>query len=513
MGIHFQSLSNQVTNQTYQSNMVKAKIFIIIGASGTLAKVKIVPALWDLFRAHALPKEFHCIAYARSKLTIRDIKNRCANFMTEIETDRGRSLKEDFWKHFSYVRGEYKNIDKAENLTKAIEDTERSVGENVDRIFYIALPASVQAGMISLIKTYWMAKKGTTRIVCEKPYGNDLTTSNELQNQLDNFTEDQICRIDHQLSHEMVKGIMHLRFANRMFSGVWNKDSVSAVLIACKDKSGVRGQAGRSFDEQGIIRDMQNHMFNVMAIVGMEQPDSLGIEHMREAKNNFMRSIRKIDTKDVIIAQYKGKPGAKPSSEEHFSYKDDPSIPPGSKTPTFATIVCHVDNERWEGVPFILMFGKATREDKDEARIQFKEANSRQCKKLFPNVDIVKNEIVFQFKPVEKLCLRTTLKHPGFECEIENHEVDLSYDARFNKPSAVGTYPRVIHSLFADSGQAHFLTKDDVEIAWSLLTPILNEVEEKRLELLSYEHGSRGPAEAPKLCARNGFNFSDTYNW
>ena len=247
-----------------------AKIFVIVGASGYLAKKTVYPALWDLFQQHRLPDHVLMIGYARSKLSVRDIKNRCRDFCTGIGTERGRNRYENFWRLHKYVAGGYNSDrDNGTALARAFEDFEANY-KKCDRIFYLAVPSLTYVSLAEMISRHWKAPKGCTKVALEKPFGMNKQSMKDLEDLLDRyFQEPEICRIDHNLTLDLVDSIMSLRFANRFYKAVWNKENIAAVLITFKEDLGTKGR-GNIFDKTGIIRDiMHNHMLQILSFVGM----------------------------------------------------------------------------------------------------------------------------------------------------------------------------------------------------------------------------------------------------
>ncbi len=183
------------------------------------------------------------------------------------------------------------------------------------------------------------------------------------------FEERELYRIDHYLGKEMVQNLIVLRFANKIFSKIWNRDSIESVMITFKENIGTEGRGGY-FDEFGIIRDvLQNHLMQILSLVAMEPPISNNADEIRNEKVKVLRSIAEIQLDDAILGQYVGNPEGK-TDDARKGYLEDPTVPAGSITPTFAACVLRVRNERWDGVPFILKAGKALNERKAEIRIQ-----------------------------------------------------------------------------------------------------------------------------------------------
>eukprot|EP00105_Crassostrea_gigas_P011810 XP_011427632.1 PREDICTED: glucose-6-phosphate 1-dehydrogenase [Crassostrea gigas] len=395
-------------------------VFVILGASGDLAKKKIYPTLWWLYRDGLVPEKTYFIGYARSKMLMEDIRQKALPFMKVKDSEKQKM--EEFFKVNEYIAGSYDKPDGFAKLNKAIEEK-----GSCNRIFYLALPPSVYETVTLNLKAVCMSKGDKwTRIVVEKPFGKDLESSNQLSNHLGAlFKEEEIYRIDHYLGKEMVQNLMVLRFANKIFSPVWNRDGIASVVISFKEPFGTQGRGGY-FDEFGIIRDvMQNHLLQILTLVAMEKPPSTGAEDIRNEKVKVLKSISQVELDNVVLGQYVGNPEGQ--GDEKQGYLDDPTVPKGSATPTFVTAVLMVKNERWEGVPFILRCGKALNERKAEVRIQFKDVAGD----IFPAGEVKRNELVIRVQPDEAVYLKMMTKSPGMTFGCEETELDLSYKSRY----------------------------------------------------------------------------------
>jgi glucose-6-phosphate 1-dehydrogenase len=276
--------------------------------------------------------------------------------LPEESTPEGKQVCEQldaFLKRCHYVTGQYDRDTDFESLHQSIKQQE-SFHDKPNRLFYMALPPSQFVNVAKEVKNHCYVKNGVNRLIVEKPFGHDLESSRELQRQLSSlFSEEEVYRIDHYLGKEMVKNLLILRFANVFFGAIWSRQYISNVQITFKEAIGTQGRGGY-FDEFGIIRDvMQNHLLQILSIVGMECPVSLNSEDVRDEKVKLLRFIQPLETKDLVLGQY-----TRSEDGQEEGYLDDPTVPKGSKTPTYAVAVLHINNERWDGVPFILKCGK-----------------------------------------------------------------------------------------------------------------------------------------------------------
>eukprot|EP00731_Ephydatia_muelleri_P001953 Em0001g1953a len=453
--------------------------FVVMGASGDLAKKKIYPTLWLLFRGKLLPVGTKIVGYARTHMAIAELREKCVIKAKDSE----RELLDSFWASNSYVSGSYTEADAFAKLDSELKKLEGGA-EVANRLFYLALPPSVFETVTTHIKGAAMSAKGWNRIIVEKPFGKDSDSSAQLTRHLSSvFTEDEIYRIDHYLGKEMVQTLLVLRFANAIFQPLWNRDNIKCVVVSFKEPFGTQGRGGY-FDEFGIIRDvMQNHLLQVLCLVAMEKPVSTSAEDIRDEKVKVLRSVPELKLGDVVLGQY------------------------GSVTPTFATAVLHIKNERWDGVPFILRCGKALNERKAEIRIQFRDVPGD----IFPG-KARRNELVIRLQPNEAMYMKVMMKQPGISFEPIEGELDLTYKNRFKDVTLPDAYERLLLDVFNGS-QAHFVRSDELAEAWRIFTPLLHQIERERVAPIQYPYGSRGPKESDELVSKYGFHYTGTYKW
>ncbi|CAN6238550.1 unnamed protein product [Urochloa humidicola] len=472
---------------------------VVLGASGDLAKKKTFPALFHLFQQGFLQsREVHIVGYARSNLSDDGLRDRIRGYLKGASDEH----VSQFLQLIEYVSGSYDSGEGFQLLNKTISEYETSKNSESGssrRLFYLALPPSVYPSVCKMIRSYCMnpsSHTGWTRVIVEKPFGKDLDSAEELSAELGKlFEEEQLYRIDHYLGKELVQNLLVLRFANRLFLPLWNRDNIANVQIVFKEDFGTEGRGGY-FDQYGIIRDIiQNHLLQVFCLVAMEKPVSLKPEHIRDEKVKVLQSVEPINHEEVVIGQYDG-------------YKDDPTVPDDSNTPTYASIVLRVHNERWEGVPFILKAGKALNSRKAEIRVQFKDVPGDifKCKKQG------RNEFVIRLQPSEAMYMKLTVKKPGLEMATEQSELDLSYGMRYQDVKIPEAYERLILDTIRGD-QQHFVRRDELRAAWEIFTPLLHDIDAGKLKSVSYEPGTRGPREADEMSRRMGYVQTHGYVW
>lgn len=519
-------------------------VFVIFGASGDLAKKKVYPTLWALYKGNLLPKDTIIIGYARSDRTIEQLGKDVEKYV-KLNQEKEGQLWKQFWAINSYLKGSYDQACDFKALNASIESIKTTHKHSyVNRLFYLALPPIVYASVSQLIREHCIPEDSTlesgrtsqnkqvtnhtvavngnqknhtsptvesnnsgwSRVIIEKPFGRDSESSAELSEHLSQlYHEDQIYRIDHYLGKEMVQNLMALRFGNRIFSKTWDRENISSVYITFKEPFGTYGRGGY-FDQFGMIRDvMQNHLLQMLSLVAMERPVSNDPERIRDEKVKVLRCMPPLKGEDLVIGQYVGDEEAE--GEAKSGYRDDPTVPDDSITETYAMATLWVNNERWEGVPFFLRCGKALNERKAEVRIQYKDVPGD----IF-NGQLKRNELVMRVQPGEAVYLKMMTKQPGMSFELEETELDLTYNKRYRDAVLPDAYERLILDVFAGS-QMHFVRSDELAEAWRVFTPVLKEIEANKEQPLPYKFGSRGPKQADHLATKHGYKFYGTYKW
>lgn len=482
-------------------------VIVVFGASGDLAHKKTYPALFSLFNQGFLLPPFKIIGYARSKTDLPSFIQKAVSKIPAVFSNTPKLAH--FCDSLGYVSGQYDQtpdgylelaaqIGEFELPNQQHSQNEQRGGQR--RVFYMALPPSMFIQASKGIKQYLYSKTGQNRLVVEKPFGKDLASAKTLSMALSqDWNESEIYRIDHYLGKEMVKNIMVLRYANIIFDAVWDRKHIDNVQITFKEPFGTEGRGGY-FDEFGIIRDvMQNHLFQILTLIAMEKPQSLNAEHIRDEKVKLMSHILPVNMEDILVAQYttwNGKPG----------YLDDPTVPKGSKTCTFSVVVFFINNERWKGVPFILKCGKALNEQKAEVRIQFKDVDQS----LYPKAN--RNELVIRVQPNESVYMKFTNKTPGLGNDLTTFELDLNYALRMAETRIPDAYESLILDVLKGD-KSNFVRDDELEMAWSIFTPLLNHIESNGVVPHSYPYGSRGPVQLDAFVAKYGFKREEGYTW
>ncbi len=494
-------------------------LMVIFGASGDLARRKLLPALYKLIYQGLLPPNFTVLGYARSDYDDASFRERAQEGVerfADVEFDP--QVWEAFRQHLFYIRGSYTDPEDFRRLAGRIQALEERLDTAHNRLFYLATPPDVYESIATHLGQVKLARPARptswTRLVVEKPFGHDLASAQALNDHLlAIFQEDQIYRIDHYLGKETVQNILVFRFANGIFEPIWNRNYVDHVQITVAESIGVEGRGGY-YDRAGALRDMvQNHMLQLVALTAMEPPVAFDADAVRNQKVNLLRSIRPLRPEEVprytVRAQYAA---GNIDGVELPDYLDEPGVRPDSTTETFVAWKVEIDNWRWSGVPFYLRTGKALPRKISEIAIYFRRAPHL----LFQSDPHLsqrpqRNVLSMRIQPDEGISLEISAKRPGPSVQIQPVHMEFLYGSSFGvaPPDA---YQRLLLDVVRGDSTL-FTRRDEVEVAWDRVTRILEgwhlEEEEARRSGLSfrlptYRAGTWGPAEAGRLLARDG---------
>ena len=481
--------------------------FVIVGASGDLARRKVIPALFALYCQGLLPENIRIVGFARSAYTDAQFRTLVSEYLEcRYRTEHSSSARSyAFLEKCFYCQGQYDAGASFVELQKFLCRLENGIPAS--RLYYMAIPPSVFGDVAKSLAAAGMITgkddPNWSRVVIEKPFGYDRGSSDILVKETRRaFDESQIFRIDHYLGKEVVQNLFVLRFANIVFEPVWNNKYIKCVQITWKEPGGIGARAGY-FDEAGIIRDvMQNHLLQIMAMVAVEPQEKFDGVSFRRRKHELLRSVNPVALEDLALGQYTGggRAGARVPG-----YREEPGVKPGSLTPTYAAAVLRVNNKRWEGVPFLIRAGKGLDEHVTEIRIVFRHVEAGPFLPYLKN--FAPNELVVRVQPDEEIYLSMINKVPGLEDKLASNKLDLKYATTFAKPIPDAYECLLLDVLHGEQGL--FIGAPELEAAWDIFTPVLREMASSAIEPDPYPCFSRGPDSALRLVERHGLKWID----
>lgn len=498
-------------NHAIQSDLIPAQgaVYYLFGATGDLAKRKLFPALFSLYKEGKLSENFAVIGLARRSRTNEQFRQEL--YESIVEFCRYRVDDIDLWnrfaEHFEYMPLDINNVEAFRELSKLTDALDVKFDIPGNRLFYLALAPSLFGPVSFNLRDGGMLEaKGWTRVVIEKPFGYDFDSAQELNNELSQvFKEEEIFRIDHYLGKEMVQNIQVIRFANAFFEPLWNNNYIANVQITLSETVGVEERGGY-YDKSGALRDMtQNHMLQMLTMIAMEPPSSLNGEHIRDEKVKVLRSLRPYATNEdvranVVRGQYSD---GSLKGKELPAYRAEDSVNPESTTETFLAAKVAVDNFRWAGVPFYIRTGKRLPVKTTEVVIEFK---SMPQNVLFAKRhDLSPNLLVIRVNPMEGIYIKVNAKTPGADNAVQPVAMEFCQSCQIglNTPEA---YERLIHDA-ARGDSTYFTRWDEVAQAWKFVDRIAAAWKESSEDLKFYPAGSWGPEAAEKLLADDGFHW------
>ncbi len=489
-------------------------VFVIFGASGDLTKRLLMPAIYNLVNEGLLNDDFQIIGINRGDPDQETFRTNLLKAMVDIiEAGGGEAGKHHVeasardWLHerIHHLSGDITAEGMFLDLRHKIDDLLKDKShKNV--VFYLATAPQFFGPVVEGLGKAGLTKQGEDqfrRIIIEKPFGTDLKSARELDEQILKIVdEDQIFRIDHFLGKETVQNIMVLRFANFMFEPIWNRDHIDHIQITAAETVGVEGR-GKFYDKTGALRDMvPNHMFQLLAMMTMEAPNSFDADAVRAEKAKVIEAIRRMSPEEAVKNSVRGQyVFGEVKDKPMQAYRQSPDVDSKSRTETYLALKLFIDNWRWADVPFYIRTGKAMTARKTEVAIQFKKAPGV----LFRNVDqgqLSNSRMVFRIQPDEGVQMRFSVKQPGRKVKLSDVNMNFRYSDYFKSAPSTGYETLIYDCLIGDA--TLFQRADNVEGGWAVVQPLLDAWAAGQDAVHWYEAGSAGPTEADDLLARDG---------
>ncbi len=474
--------------------------FVIFGATGDLARRMLFPSLYFLDMDGLLPAGLRIIGAARSAHTGEEFQD----LVLEAVTDRaGSFFSAEVWDRFArrliFCGGDASDPRSYEQLT-------RCMGEVSDATFYLSTSPALYAPIVHGLASQGL-NRAPNRVVVEKPIGRNLATYNEINAAIgEHFSENRIFRIDHYLGKETVQNLIALRFANALFEPLWNRSAIDHVQISVAETIGVEGRFGY-YDDYGATRDMvQNHLLQLLCLTAMEPPANMRAESLRDEKVKVLRSLRPITdtelTAKTVRGQYaRGVADGKPVP----GYTEEEGGKPSS-TETFVALCAHIDNWRWEGVPFYLRTGKRMPSRSSQIVVQFRDVPHS----IFGSTHLTANRLTIRLQPEEDVSLLIMNKTPTLgEYQLQPLSLNLSLlDAFKGQARRRIAYERLMLEAITNNSTL-FVRRDEAEAAWLWIDRIMEGWNRIGMKPAPYAAGTWGPAGAFALTERNGHNWQE----
>lgn len=486
-----------------QKDNIEPLILVIFGASGDLAKRKLIPAIFDLYKRKYLPENFVVLGISRSKLSDKKFRDEVFFESSFLElADESDEIKKSFGDRLFYQPIDTNSMDDyvlVKNRMEAIEAQFQTAG---NAIFYLSTPPVLYDKIPKYLAHFGLNKHPGSyrRLVIEKPFGFDLTSAKALNVSLkEHFDEEEIYRIDHYLGKETVQNLLVTRFANGVFEPLWNRNYIHHVEITNAEEIGV-GSRGGYYDTSGALRDMfQNHLLQVVAHVAMEPPISPNAASIRKEKTRLFESLRPIAESEVAGNAIRGQyMASKMGNELVKGYREEDGVPGDSKTETYAAVKFFIDNWRWAGVPFYARTGKRLPTKVTEVCITFKQPPQTLFRRQKQMFDSANNQLIIRIQPDEGMLLNIGMKVPGDGFQVKNVGLDFHYSelAENGVPEA---YERLL--LDCMKGDATLYAHgDSVEYSWEFVEPILDAWKnDPEIPIFGYPSGSWGPEIAEHM--------------
>jgi len=483
---------------------------VIFGASGDLAKRKLIPSLYNLVACGEgmMPAKSAVVGFARREMSIDEFRKSAHDWTVKYSRLK---VNEDCWKKFADSLDYLSGLDRPEGFKKLkakLEAIEKARGIPPNRVFYLAIPPEAIGESVERLTEAGLINKpdapNFTRVVVEKPIGHDLPSALEVNRTLVKYLhESQIFRIDHYLGKETVQNLLALRFSNDIFERLWGARNVDHVQITVAEAEGV-GTRAMYYDNSGALRDMvQNHILQTLSLLTMEAPVSLDAAAIRDAKLNVLRSLRPITPQNArantVRARYAA--GVDADGKPARGYMDEQGIADNSRTETYVALKTHIDNWRWSGIPFFIRTGKGLKARASSIYVQFKDVPqilfNRESK-------VPANALIIRIQPDEGFSFDVMTKRPGLDLVLQPVRMNLSYQAAFGAGASPDGYERLLLDVM-DGDHTLFISAPFVEKSWEFVQGILDSWKDgARVPIVEYPAGSWGPKEADELIGSAG---------
>ncbi|MBB3945385.1 glucose-6-phosphate 1-dehydrogenase [Rhizobium skierniewicense] len=477
---------------------------VIFGATGDLTRRLLIPSLINLTRSGLVGDDLHILGVGIEPGDDAMLVERLDSFLSGLGGAEPVSADQAWLRlkqRISYISGDFTKDEIYAEIASRLAGT--AVG---NAAFYLAVPPQFFGTIVEKLGQHGLVEETDTefrRVAIEKPFGTDLASARALNARiLNTISEKQVYRLDHFLGKETVQNIMTARFANMMIEALWNNNYIDHVQITAAEIVDV-GSRGKFYDATGALRDMvPNHLFQLLAMVAMEPPNSFNAEAIRNEKSKVLQALRVYTAEEAQSHSARGAYCAGTSNGAAIpAYRDTKDISPQSNTETFVALKLYADTWRWAGVPFYLRTGKAMVARDTEIVVTFKQVPFAQFRQTDVTPDLPPNRLVIQVQPDEGLSMELSIKSPGQSVDTVPVALDFRYADRFDISKTTG-YESLLYELFVGD-QTLFQRADGIEAGWAAVQPFLD-LWAKGGTPEPYEPGSMGPKSAQDLIERDG---------
>ncbi len=474
---------------------------VIFGATGDLAKRKLLPAIYNLAHEGALPERFNLIGVSRGDLSDEEFQQQARQSIAEFSRRKpDDTVLDSLTGRMRYVTGSFDDDSMYDRLGQVTEEFDREADLAFNRLFYLSTAPSFFPVIAEALGKHGLNEHddAEVRLVVEKPFGTDLASALELNHRiLSVFHESQVFRIDHYLGKETVQNMLVLRFANMIFEPLWNRSYVDNVQITAAEDIGIGSRAGY-YDKSGALRDLiQNHLLQLLMILTMEPPVSFSANEVRDEKVKVLHAVPPptVDTVPEIAVRAQYESGAT-GGEDVRGYLEEEGVPDDSRTETFAAVRLQINNWRWAGVPFYLRHGKRLARKTTEIAVTLKPVPHLAFQQE-GSVGVEPNQLILAVQPNEGVSLSLVAKIPGARMSVRPVNMEFLYGTSFMSQSPEAYERLILDTMRGDA--TLFARNDEVEAAWAICDPILEAWGKDDAPLPQYTAGSQGPEEANGL--------------
>lgn len=460
-------------------------VLVVFGATGDLMARKIVPSLFHLSREGLLPPLFRVVGFSRRDWSDDDLRAHVKAILAEKYPSA--DALDEFLALFTYQRGTFADESAYAELARFTADAAREWGTCTNKLFYLAVPPQNYETILGNLASSGLtaacsAEEGYTRVLVEKPFGHDVSSSKALDDLLASlFREEQIYRIDHYLAKEMLQGILTFRFHNDLLESDWNRETIERIDISLLETLGVENR-GAFYDGVGALRDVgQNHLLQMLALVSMEQPAGLDADSIRAARGALLGSLRPLRSDEVARRTYRA---------QYDGYRQITGVDPESETETYFKLETVMTGPRWAGVPVTFESGKRVgTAPLKRIVVTFRHRHPCLCGKAKTHL---RNQVIFTLEPNDTIEITFWAKRPGFDYEVEKRTFDFALYEKTERLQYVAEYAKLLYDAVLGD-QTAFVSTDEVRAMWAFIDPVIDAWREGATPLETYAPDTEEP--------------------